>query len=73
MIKGAYMEKAKKPETGKLYTTHGKKMPQGKMGIINGEKVLAYFDGEDVVGYSTQDEINREFYTRDLPNLSVNF
>lgn len=45
------------------------------MAIINGQRSLAYFNGDQIVGYSTQDEINQEFYKRDgeLPNYKLNF
>lgn len=69
------MEKKKKPtKTDRLYTAHGQKMIQGKLSVINGKKALATFKGEEIVGYTTLDELNREFYTReDLPQYSLNF
>lgn len=69
------MEKKKKPtKTDRLYTAHGQKMIQGKLSVINGKKALATFKGEEIVGYTTLDELNKEFYTReDLPQYSLNF
>lgn len=57
----------------RLYTQHGKKMTQGILSEINGEKALAYFEGRRIVGYTTLDEINRELYTRDLPKFNLDF
>ena len=63
----------KKRKEDKLYTTHGKKRNQGKLSIINGNKALAYFEGAEIVGYTTLEEINREFYTRNLPEYFLDF
>lgn len=60
-------------KTDRLYTTHGQKMVQGKLSVINGKKALATFKGEDIVGYTTLEELNEEFYTRDLPQYNLNF
>ena len=67
------MEKKKKPtKTDRLYTAHGKKMSQGILAVINGQKALAFYEGDKIVGYTTQDELNKEFYTReDLPKYSL--
>lgn len=62
-----------KVETDKLYTLHGEKRAQGKLSIINGHKALAYFQGQNIVGYTTLDEMNKEFYTRDLPEYNLDF
>lgn len=69
------MEKKKqKSKADRLYTAHGKKLVQGKLSVINGEKALATFQGEEIVGYTTLDELNKEFYTRDdIPQYSLNF
>lgn len=60
-------------EKDKLYTLHGKKCAQGKLSIINGHRALAYYEGENIVGYTTLDEMNKEFYTRVLPQYTLNF
>ena len=62
-----------KKNTDRLYTAHGQKMVQGKLSVINGKKALATFKGDEIVGYTTLDELNKEFYTRDLPKYSLNF
>ena len=67
------MEEKKKKNTDRLYTAHGQKMVQGKLSVINGKKALATFKGDEIVGYTTLDELNKEFYTRDLPTYSLNF
>lgn len=67
------MEEKKKKNTDRLYTAHGQKMVQGKLSVINGKKALATFKGDEIVGYTTLDELNKEFYTRDLPKYSLNF
>lgn len=66
------MEKKKK-NGDRLYTYHGKKLAQGIPSIINGEKALATFQGNEIVGYTTLDEIQKEFYTRELPKYELNF
>jgi len=61
-------------ENIKLYTFHGKKRSQGIPTVINGNNALAYYEGEKIVGYTTLEEINREFYTRkDLPKIELDF
>jgi len=57
----------------RLYTLHGQKRNQGKPAIINGQKALAYFEGDVIVGYTTLDELTTEFYTRDLPRYNLAF
>lgn len=57
----------------RLYTKHGKKMAQGILSEINGEKALAYFEGQKIVGYTTLNEINKELYTRNLPKYELDF
>lgn len=68
------IEKNKKNnKSDRLYTAHGQKMVQGVLSVINGKKALATFKGEDIVGYTTLEELNKEFYTRDLPQYTLNF
>ena len=66
-------KKRKNNKSDRLYTAHGKKMVQGVLSVINGKKALATFKGEDIVGYTTLEELNKEFYTRDLPQYNLNF
>lgn len=66
-------EKNKNFNNERLYTAHGQKMVQGVLSVINGKKALATFKGEDIVGYTTLEELNKEFYTRDLPQYNLNF
>ena len=66
-------KKKKNNKSDRLYTAHGQKMVQGVLSVINGKKALATFKGEDIVGYTTLEELNKEFYTRELPQYSLNF
>ena len=52
------MEKKKEKNADRLYTAHGQKMVQGKLSVINGKKALATFKGEEIVGYTTLEELN---------------
>lgn len=67
------MDNKKKKNTDRLYTAHGQKMAQGRLAEINGKKALATFKGEEIVGYTTLEELNKEFYTRELPQYNLNF
>lgn len=67
------MREKKKENANRLYTAHGLKMVQGIPSIINGQKALATFKGEEIVGYTTLDELNQEFYRRKLPEYSLKF
>ena len=66
-------KKKKNNKSDRLYTAHGQKMVQGVLSVINGKKALVTFKGEDIVGYTTLEELNKEFYTRDLPQYNLNF
>lgn len=62
----------KKRKPFRLYTAHGRKMAQGALAVINGQKALAFYAGEEIIGYTTQEELNKEFYTReDLPHYNL--
>lgn len=63
----------KKSKKDRLYTLHGQKKAQGILSVINGQKALATFDGETIVGYTTLEEIQKEFYTRELPKYNLKF
>ena len=67
------MNSKDKCKNSRLYTRHGVKMAQGIPSIINGKKALATFKGERIVGYTTLEELNKEFYTRELPEYQLNF
>ena len=63
----------KKRKPYRLYTSHGKKVVQGMLAVINGQKALAFFTGDQIIGYTTQEELNKEFYMReDLPQYNLN-
>lgn len=55
-----------KNKKNRLYTKHGVKAAQGILCEIDGQKALGTFEGEKIIGYTTLDELNREFYTREL-------
>lgn len=57
--------------TDRLYSLHGRKMAHGIPAIINGVRALASFKGDKIVGYITLEELNREFYTRVLPEYNI--
>lgn len=66
-------EKKKNTKEDRLYTLHGKKKVQGILSEVNGQKALATFEGEKIIGYTTLDELNKEFYNRDLPKYDLKF
>lgn len=57
----------------RMYTQHGLKKAQGILLEVNGKKALATFEGDKIVGYSTLEEIQEQFYKRDLPKYDLNF
>jgi hypothetical protein len=65
--------KNKKEKKDRMYTQHGLKKAQGILSVINGKKALATFEGEKIVGYSTLEEIQEQFYKRELPKYDLNF
>ena len=67
------LEKKKNTKEDRLYTLHGKKKAQGILLEVNGQKALATFEGEKIIGYTTLDELNKEFYNRDLPKYDLKF
>ena len=68
------VEKKQINKNDRLYTAHGKKKPQGIPSVINGQKALATFEGEEIVGYTTLDELTKVFYTREnLPEYNLSF
>lgn len=57
----------------RLYTTHGVKKNQGILIMVNGKTALGYFEGEQIVGYTFIDEINKFSYTKELPEYELDF
>ena len=55
----------------KLYSLHGQKISHGIPAIINGVRALASYKGDKIVGYITLEELNREFFTRVLPEYNL--
>jgi len=60
-------------KNNRLYTTHGEKKNQGILIMVNGKTALGYFEGENVVGYTFIDEINKFSYTKELPEYELDF
>ena len=59
-------------EQNRLYTNHGKKRSHGiAFRTPKGVPALGFYEGDSIVGFSTLEEINREFYTGNLPILDV--
>ena len=54
-----------------LYTKHGIRKKQGVLSIINGQRALAYFEKEKLVGYSTLDEIDKQFKKGNIPEYTT--
>lgn len=57
----------------KLYTKHGAKRAQGQLISNKGRKALAFFEKGKIVGYSYIDEITQEAFTREVPELNLDF
>ena len=65
--------KTRKMKEFRLYTRHGEKIAQGIPSVINGKMALATFRGEKIIGYTTLEEINAEFFKKDLPKYELKF
>lgn len=57
----------------KLYTKHGKKRSQGQLISNKGRKALGFYEKGEIIGYTYIDEINQEAFTKDIPELSLDF
>lgn len=53
----------------RLYTKHGVRASQGVLCEIDGQKALGTFSGDKIIGYTTFEELTKEFYTRELPKV----
>ncbi len=53
----------------RLYAKHGAKYSQGALVSIRGQKALANYKGNTIVSYTTLEELQEEFYTRELPEI----
>ena len=56
----------KQNKNGWLYTRHGKKRSFGKPITVQGVKALGYFEGEELKGYTTLEELQEFFYRAEL-------
>ena len=52
-----------------LFTHHGAKRKQGYPIRVRGQNALGYFEREQLVGYTTLDEIHQMFYGRHIPEF----
>lgn len=66
-------QKNKNSKKDRLYTLHGQRKAQGILSVINGKKALATFEGEKIIGYTTLEEIQELFYTKELPKFDLKF
>ena len=59
----------------RMFTHHGKKKNQGKWARINNKPALTFTVGEseEVVGYTTIDEMIQMAYATDLPEIELDF
>ena len=69
------MEERASVDSGRMYTTHGKKKLQGVWMKVNDVPSLTFTSGKgdemEVVGYTTIDEIMKLAYSPDLPNVKI--
>ena len=57
----------------KFYTMHGAKRTQGQLFSKNGRKALGFWEKGKIVGYSYIDEITQAAFTREVPELNLDF
>ena len=55
-----------------IYTHHGKKRNQGYPIKIHGQFAIGYFEHEQLVGYTTLEEIHQVFFGRAVPDYELN-
>ena len=67
------MDHNEQTDCNKFYTVHGKKRAQGTLITVKGQRALGYFEKDKIVGYTLLEELNRESFLRDLPEVSVDF
>ncbi len=61
----------------RMYTRHGAKKNQGKWALVNNRPALTFTIGKDeneqVVGYTTIDEMMSMAYAKNLPEYTLDF
>lgn len=67
------MEEKKRKRKGRVYTKHGQKRYLGKLVKVRGERAIGYFDGDQIVGYSTLEEIREMSYSQELEDVQPDF
>ena len=56
-----------------MYTKHGKKRNQGRLIKVGERKALGYFEGDEVVGYTTLEEIFGMASSKELTEYQLDF
>ncbi len=67
------MGKNKGNRKGRFYTRHGQKIYLGKLVKVHGERSIGYFDGDEIVAYSTLEEIREMSYSQELEDYNPDF
>ncbi len=67
------IEGNKKRASNSLYTKHGRKKYQGRIVKVGGERALGYFEGDNLVAYSTLEEIRELSYSQELEDYHPDF
>jgi hypothetical protein len=57
--------------TTPMFTHHGAKRKQGYPIKIHGQNAIGYFEKEQLIGYTTLDEIHQMFYGRNIPEFEI--
>ncbi len=55
-----------------MYTHHGKKRNQGYPIRIHGQLAIGYFEHDQLIGYTTLEEIHQVFCCRVIPDVELN-
>ena len=68
-------ESAKDQNKARMFTQHGLKKNRGKWARVNNKPALTFTVGEteEVVGYTTIDEMMQMAYASDLPEYELDF
>ncbi len=55
-----------------IFTHHGKKRNQGYPIRVHGQFAIGYFEHQQLIGYTTLEEIHQVFYGRTVPDYELN-
>ena len=67
------MGENKKGRSGRIYTRHGQRKYQGKLVKVHGTRALGYFEGDEIIGYTTLEEIREMSYSQELEEYKPDF